>query len=183
MFNHVTQLSSGQTVELKEGGAKTMLTRDTVAEFRRLVVEKRLAESTRQIKALRKGFNSVVPLGMLSLFSWYEVELLVCGNPDIDVELLRKHTTYRGSYSKAHPVVKNLFTALASFSGEERRLFLRCVRCWSLCVWHAQLHLLTSVVCLFCVCAALCGDATGCLPTIRIGHSRSPSTSCMAQVA
>jgi hypothetical protein len=36
----------------------------------------------------------VVPLPMLALFSWYDLELLVCGNPVIDVEALRRHTVY-----------------------------------------------------------------------------------------
>lgn len=64
---------------------------------------------------------------MLSLFSWYEVELLVCGRPDIDVETLRRHTTFQGGLEHAHPVVRNLFDALHSFTSEERRLFLRFV--------------------------------------------------------
>lgn len=51
----------------------------------------------------------------------------VCGSPDIDIEALKKHTAFRGQLSKSHPVVKNLFAALKSFSAEERRLFLRFV--------------------------------------------------------
>lgn len=44
-----TQLSSGGTVELTPGGADRMLTKETVPQFRRLVVQKRLHESKRQV--------------------------------------------------------------------------------------------------------------------------------------
>lgn len=80
-----------------------------------------------QAKAIRKGFNAVVPLGMLSLFSWREVETLVCGNPTIDVTMLRRHTRFNGGLSASSPVVIMLFEALKSFSADERRLFLRFV--------------------------------------------------------
>ena len=87
----------------------------------------RLHESEAQARAIRKGFNDVVPLGMLSLFSWREVERLVCGNSSIDVDALRRHTTYNGGLSATSPVVKMLFKALKSFTTEERQLFLRFV--------------------------------------------------------
>lgn len=133
-----TQLSSGAVVNLLEDGAGAadaaaaagsapLVTKARVKEFKDLVIKARLRESTQQVNAIRKGFNAIVPLGMLSLFTWHEVELLVCGDPDIDVDALKRHTTYRGGLSKSHPVVKNLFLALKSFNAEERRLFLRYV--------------------------------------------------------
>ena len=71
--------------------------------------------------------GEVINLAHFSLFQWYELETLVCGSPDVDVEVLRKHTTYRAGLTVNHPVSRNLFKALASFSNEERRLFLRFV--------------------------------------------------------
>ncbi len=76
---------------------------------------------------MRKGMEEVIPMTHFSLFQWYEIETLVCGNPDVDVEVLRKHTTYRAGLTASHPVSRNLFRALTSFSNEERRLFLRFV--------------------------------------------------------
>jgi hypothetical protein len=76
---------------------------------------------------MRRGLHEVVNLSYLTLFQWYELERLVCGNPDIDIEALRKHTTYRGGLSASHPLCRNLFRALTSFSNDERRLFLQFV--------------------------------------------------------
>lgn len=66
----VTKLSDGSQVELLPGGANKDVTFENVSEFVDLVIQARLDESKAQARAIRKGFNHVVPVGMLSLFSW-----------------------------------------------------------------------------------------------------------------
>jgi len=61
------------------------------------------------------------------LFSWFDLETLVCGNPHIDVESLRRHTRFTGVLNSSHQLVRHLFEALHSFNMEERQLFLRFV--------------------------------------------------------
>jgi E3 ubiquitin-protein ligase HERC2 len=121
-----TQLSDGSELELKAGGKNVPVTWETRLEFVELAVQARLRESEKQMRAIRKGLEQVVPLRMLSLFSWYDIEVMVCGNPYIDVEELRRHTAYNGVQASS-PVVRHLFKALHSFSHEERQLFLRFV--------------------------------------------------------
>lgn len=96
-------------------------------DYANLAVAVRLHEATTQIQSIRKGFDRVVRLDHMSLFSWFELETLVCGSPNIDVEALKRHTTYSSGLSSGHPVVRNLWKAVQSFSQEERRLFLRFV--------------------------------------------------------
>lgn len=120
-----THLSDRSVVELCPGGRDIPVTFENRHQYCDLVLQARLEEGKLQARALRKGFNQVVPMGMLSLFSWHEVEILVCGSPEIDIDMLKRHTVYRGNYSAGHVVMKNLFQALRSFSQEERRLFLR----------------------------------------------------------
>lgn len=122
-----TRLSDGSEVELKPNGRNVAVTADNAGEFVDLVVRTRLAEGNVQALAIRKGLEMVVPLSYLSLFQWYEVETLVCGSANIDVDALRKHTTYSGGISAGHPTVRFLFRALESFTEEERRLFLQFV--------------------------------------------------------
>jgi len=123
---HTTQLSDGKEVELKPNGKELPVKFEDVDEFMRLSVEARLSESDQQIQALRKGLNAIVPANHLALFSWYDLELMVCGNPNIDIEALRKHTLFRG-VSAGSPLVKNLWKCLESFNSEERQMFLRFV--------------------------------------------------------
>jgi len=123
----VTQLSDNTEVELKRDGKSTGLTYELRHQYTDLVIKSRLHESARQIDAVRKGLDSVVPIRMLSLFSWFDLETLVCGNPHIDVEALRRHTKFTGVLSSSHPLIRHFFDALHSFNMEERQLFLRFV--------------------------------------------------------
>jgi len=40
-------------------------------------------------------FRYVIPIGLLKLLSWKELETLVCGKPILDIELLKENTVYR----------------------------------------------------------------------------------------
>jgi len=121
-----TQLTDGQVVELKEGGKDLAVTFGNREEYMKLTIQTRLNESDQAIRAMKKGLNAIVPANMLSLFSWFDLELMVCGNPAIDIETLRKHTLYRG-ISPGSQLIKNLWRCLESFNSEERQMFLRFV--------------------------------------------------------
>jgi hypothetical protein len=123
----VTQLTDNTEVELKKDGRLTTVTYENRSEFIDLVIKTRLSESDRQLAAIQKGLGSVVPLRMLGLFSWFDLEILVCGNPYIDIEALRRHTVFAPTLNAGHPLVKFFFDALHSFNMEERQLFLRFV--------------------------------------------------------
>lgn len=46
---------------------------------------------------MKEGFLSVVPEAVVNLMTWREIEIRVCGNPEISIEELRKsgNTTHR----------------------------------------------------------------------------------------
>eukprot|EP00483_Globobulimina_turgida_P005753 UN05763 len=64
---------------------------------------------------------------ILSLFTWYDLERMICGDPNINILQLRKHTVYQGGISSSSPVVKYFWNTLHSFTQHERQLFLRFV--------------------------------------------------------
>jgi hypothetical protein len=41
-----------------------------------------------------RGLSQLIPPRALPLFSWAELETLVCGDKTVDVSLMKKHTTY-----------------------------------------------------------------------------------------
>ncbi|KAK7240025.1 ubiquitin protein ligase [Aureococcus anophagefferens] len=49
---------------------------------------------------LAKGVYSVLPPDLLAVFDAYELELLMCGSPTIDVADWAKHTEYAGEYRR-----------------------------------------------------------------------------------
>lgn len=56
----------------------------------------RIHEFDEQVKAVKDGMSKVVPVPLLSLFSGYELETMVCGSPDIPLALLKSVATYKG---------------------------------------------------------------------------------------
>lgn len=52
-----------------------------------------------QIEAFLYGLNSVIPIDLLKIFSCDELELLISGLPEINVDDLKKNTVYT-NYTK-----------------------------------------------------------------------------------
>ncbi|XP_020278502.1 E3 ubiquitin-protein ligase Su(dx)-like [Pseudomyrmex gracilis] len=88
----------GQVIhhELKENGDKVRVSEDNKEEYIRLMTEWRMTRGIEeQTKAFLEGFNSVVPLEWLKYFDERELELMLCGMQEIDVEDWQRNTIYR----------------------------------------------------------------------------------------
>ncbi|XP_017786420.1 PREDICTED: E3 ubiquitin-protein ligase Su(dx) [Nicrophorus vespilloides] len=88
----------GQVVhhELKKSGDKERVTEENKEEYITLMTEWRMTRGIeQQTKAFLEGFNEVVPLEWLKYFDERELELLLCGMQEIDVEDWQRHTIYR----------------------------------------------------------------------------------------
>lgn len=59
--------------------------------------------------AFLEGFNDLIPLETLQLFDANELELLMCGLQDINVQDWKTHTLYKGEYHVNHPVIVNFW--------------------------------------------------------------------------
>lgn len=118
--------SSGRMVALKEGGLDIPLSYNEAKQYADLVVNYRLHESAQQYAAIRRGISAVVPLNLLNMFSWKQVETMVCGAADIDVSMLMARSEYEGlSPNDEH--VKMFWEVLKEMTAKERSLFLRFV--------------------------------------------------------
>ncbi|TBU55065.1 hypothetical protein BD310DRAFT_1041405 [Dichomitus squalens] len=107
-------------VELKEGGASIPVTQENRKEFVQLSANYRLYSSIKdQIESLLAGFYEIIPKDLVSIFNEQELELLISGTPDIDVDEWRSATEYNG-YTSSDPVIVWFWRALKSFNREER---------------------------------------------------------------
>jgi len=70
--------------------------------------------------------STVVPLNLLNLFSWKQVECMVCGAADIDIELLKSKTEYENINAEA-PHIKYFWEILKEITPKDRSQFLRFV--------------------------------------------------------
>ena len=87
----------------------------------------RLEEFVPHAAAVRRGLSTIVPLVSLNLWTWYELELQVCGTPGFDVSVLQRHTKYKNGLSDNHMLVQWLWSILNDFEPNERQRFLRFV--------------------------------------------------------
>ncbi|CAH1964040.1 unnamed protein product [Acanthoscelides obtectus] len=102
------------------------ITYENRVEYVRLALNFRLHEFDEQVKAVRDGMSRVVPVPLLSLFSGYELETMVCGSPDIPLSLLKSVATYKGIDYTA-PLIQWFWEVMEEFTNQERSLFLRFV--------------------------------------------------------
>jgi len=94
-------------------------------QFVSLAARHKLHEFDRQVAALRRGFLGVVPERAVKVCGWAELELLTCGDPHVDVDVLRAHTEYAGGYSAGHRVVRAFWAVLRGLTDDERSRFVR----------------------------------------------------------
>jgi E3 ubiquitin-protein ligase HUWE1 len=107
-----------ETIELKEGGKDIAVTDENKKEYVQLVVEQKLCKSIQpQIDQFLKGFHEVIP-DYINIFNEQELELLISGLPDIDIDDLKRNTEYVG-YTATSPVITNFWRAVESFTREE----------------------------------------------------------------
>ncbi|EYB88427.1 hypothetical protein Y032_0247g55 [Ancylostoma ceylanicum] len=95
-----------KTHELKPGGTDIPVTEANKLEYISLLVEWRFNRGVeQQTKAFFTGFNSVFPLEWLQYFDERELELLLCGMQDVDVDDWQRNTVYRHYAPQSKQVV------------------------------------------------------------------------------
>ena len=78
------------------------------------------------MKAIRTGIVKIVPLSLIKLYSWNELEFKICGKPTFKVEALKKITRYEDCCEK-DDFILFFWKALEEFTDEERSMYLRFV--------------------------------------------------------
>ncbi len=117
--------SSGQTYELVPGGSDMPITAANFKHYCSCYRQYRLNEFNRQIDLIRQGLLTIIPSYYFNLLTAKELEEAVCGKGEIDVELLKRNTSYGGSYDPESAVVQRFWTVLNEmFNDEQKKLFL-----------------------------------------------------------
>lgn len=122
-----TPLSDGTEVPLCPNGENLPVTLENREMYVKKVEAKRLTESNQQLAALREGLASVLPMELAPLFTPRELEVLICGRGEVDVDLLRQCTEYSEGCEESMPHVEHFWEVLKEMSSEDRTSFLRFV--------------------------------------------------------
>ncbi|KAI9804681.1 MAG: hypothetical protein M1833_006756 [Piccolia ochrophora] len=116
-----------QVIDLKENGRNIPVTEENKHEYARLVVEYRLTGSVQeQLEHFLRGFHDIVPADLIAVFNEQELELLISGLPDIDIDDWKTNTELH-NYSASSSQIQWFWRAVRSFDKEERAKLLQFV--------------------------------------------------------
>ncbi len=120
------QLSSGEVIELKENGSNIYLDENNWEEFLDLYIKFIINQGYLQAKAVQEGLFSVIPEYILKFLTPQDLEKKICGEPEFDVELLKKITEYNG-YKFDDITIQFFWTFLEECSLEDKFNYLKFV--------------------------------------------------------
>uniref|UniRef100_A0AAR2K425 HECT-type E3 ubiquitin transferase n=1 Tax=Pygocentrus nattereri TaxID=42514 RepID=A0AAR2K425_PYGNA len=114
--------------ELKSGGANLQVTEKNKKEYIERMVKWRVERGVvQQTQALVRGFYEVVDSRLVSVFDARELELVIAGTAEIDLNDWRTNTEYRGGYHDGHIVIRWFWGAVERFNNEQRLRLLQFV--------------------------------------------------------
>lgn len=112
-------------IDLKPNGRHIQVTEANKHEYVTLITEHKLVLAIKeQVNAFLEGFHDIIPSQLIQIFNEQELELLISGLPDIDIDEWKANTVYEG-YSLSSPQIQWFWRAVRSFSQEERAKLLQ----------------------------------------------------------
>lgn len=123
----IDQFGRPQVQDLVPNGRNIPVTDLNKADQVQKICEYKLCKSIEgQIKGFLKGFNLLIPHKLLKIFDFRELEQMISGLPDFDLEDLKANVEQHGQ-SECSPQIRWLWATLNEFSQEERAAFLQFV--------------------------------------------------------
>nr|CAB3254981.1 E3 ubiquitin-protein ligase HUWE1-like [Phallusia mammillata] len=123
----IEEFGKTETRDLKENGRDLPVTEQNKREYVHLVCQEKMTGAIKkQLGAFLEGFYEIIPKRLISIFDEQELELLISGLPNIDIDDLRQNTEYH-KYQATSLQIQWFWRALRSFDQAERAKFLQFV--------------------------------------------------------
>uniref|UniRef100_A0A7N6A415 HECT-type E3 ubiquitin transferase n=1 Tax=Anabas testudineus TaxID=64144 RepID=A0A7N6A415_ANATE len=114
--------------ELKPGGTEIVVTNENKNEYIHLVIQWRFVNRIqKQMTAFKEGFFELIPQDLIMIFDENELELLMCGLGDVDVNDWKTNTKYKNGYSSKHVVIQWFWKTVLLMDAEKRIRLLQFV--------------------------------------------------------
>ncbi|KDR82841.1 hypothetical protein GALMADRAFT_238445 [Galerina marginata CBS 339.88] len=113
------------TIDLKPGGEDVPVTEENKKEYVDAVVEYRISRRVKeQFDAFMEGLLELIPRDLVNVFDERELELLIGGMSEIDMDDWTKFTDYRG-YEKTDQVIEWFWQCIRSWPAERKSRLLQ----------------------------------------------------------
>lgn len=100
-------LGEVEEVDLKPGGRDIEVNEDNKMEYIQLMIKWRFEDRVKhQMNSFKKGFEDIIPLNRLKIFDEREVEYLMSGLGEINVDDWRRNTIYKEGYKETDDIIK-----------------------------------------------------------------------------
>lgn len=113
------------TIELKPEGGDVPVTEENKKEYVDAVVSYRISRRVKsQFDAFMEGLLELIPTELINVFDERELELLIGGMSEIDMDDWTKFTDYRG-YEKTDQVIEWFWQCIRSWPAERKSRLLQ----------------------------------------------------------
>ncbi|KAF9013244.1 hypothetical protein BDQ17DRAFT_1536926 [Cyathus striatus] len=113
------------TIELKPGGGDVPVTEENKKEYVEAVVQYRISRRIKeQFDSFMEGLLELIPRELINVFDEKELELLIGGMSEIDMDDWTKFTDYRG-YEKNDQVIEWFWKCIRSWPDERKSRLLQ----------------------------------------------------------
>ena len=114
-----------QEIELVQGGKNIFLNDNNKITFiDKVIYVEAIIPYDEQIKYTQKGLFSLLEKDVNGIFSVEEINFLVTGQENIDLNDWKENTIYKGAYNANHPVIKMFWDKIGSMQKNELIKFL-----------------------------------------------------------
>ncbi|EGR34689.1 ubiquitin hect domain family protein, partial [Ichthyophthirius multifiliis] len=116
-----------QVIELIQNGRNISVTEENKHEYVKLMCYTKMARNIKiQIEKFLEGFHELIPHEYIKIFDSHELELMISGLPEIDIQDLKENSEYQ-NYTPNSKIIKWFWEILESFDQTERASFLQFV--------------------------------------------------------
>eukprot|EP00828_Plagiopyla_frontata_P016612 TRINITY_DN2178_c0_g1_i2.p1 TRINITY_DN2178_c0_g1~~TRINITY_DN2178_c0_g1_i2.p1 ORF type:complete len:678 (+),score=133.34 TRINITY_DN2178_c0_g1_i2:1511-3544(+) len=116
-----------KTVDLIPNGSNTPVTEINKKQYiQEICWHKMYIDIKHQIEWFLEGFHELIPKNLISIFDSRELELMISGLPEIDLDDLKHNAEYHG-YTNESQEIKWLWQILEGFDSQERAAFVQFV--------------------------------------------------------
>eukprot|EP01089_Gocevia_fonbrunei_P001597 TRINITY_DN11483_c0_g1_i1.p1 TRINITY_DN11483_c0_g1~~TRINITY_DN11483_c0_g1_i1.p1 ORF type:complete len:566 (-),score=107.19 TRINITY_DN11483_c0_g1_i1:48-1640(-) len=117
-----------KTFPLKEGGEDLVVNRENIHEWIGLYSSWKMVDSVKdQLMNFLFGFYEVVPVQALSLFNEFELEQMICGSSEVDIENWKTHTVLVAFSSETKKRAEWFWEIIGEFDNQTRVQVLQFV--------------------------------------------------------
>ena len=125
-LNFVIKNSNESDIELIKNGKITEVKQDNLEQYINLSKSMRIGEINTQIEYIKRGLFSAIKKNIIQILTWNQLEEMVCGKINLDIDDFKKHTVYRG-YNGNEQIIKWFWDWLTNAKEEEKFKYLKFV--------------------------------------------------------